>query len=107
MSLTQDELLLACGALAWCFDLGRKRDPATGAELPVPLDKSNSLLIIKPDPFQMSFAPRSEARRALALALWERSSEECEREKAEFLERADRAEREATAVGRTEEEARP
>jgi len=41
--------------------------------LPVPLDKSNSLLIIKPDPFQMAFEPRSEGRRQEAIRLWELS----------------------------------
>lgn len=69
-TLTQDELIVACGALAWAFNLKAKRDPVTGAELPVPLDKSNSLLIIKPDPFQMAFEPRSEQRREEALRIW-------------------------------------
>jgi hypothetical protein len=69
-TLTQDELIVACGALAWGFNLKPKKDPVTGAELPVPLDKSNSLLIIKPDPFQMAFEPRSEARREEALRIW-------------------------------------
>lgn len=69
-TLTQDELIVACGALAWAFNLKGKTDPATGKTIPVPLDKSNSLLIIKPDPFQMAFEPRSEARRAEALNIW-------------------------------------
>ncbi|KXX82703.1 Fumitremorgin C synthase [Madurella mycetomatis] len=59
-SVTQDELIVACGALAWCFNLKRKRDTTTGNDLPVPLDKCNSLLLIKPDPFQMKFEPRSQ-----------------------------------------------
>lgn len=63
-SLTQDELVVACRGLAWAFDLNRKIDPATGLEIDVPLNKSNSLLIIKPDPFQMVFEPRSAARKA-------------------------------------------
>jgi len=70
MSLTQDELLVACGTLAWTFTLKRKRDPITGNFVDVPLDKSNSLLIIKPDSFQMAFEPRSEERREEALRLW-------------------------------------
>ncbi|KAK3361468.1 cytochrome P450 [Lasiosphaeria ovina] len=74
MSLTQDELLVACGTLAWTFTLKRKlRDASAGPAggyLPVPIDKSNSLLIIKPDPFEMAFEPRSNARRAEALRLW-------------------------------------
>ncbi|CCC05102.1 hypothetical protein SMACR_07759 [Sordaria macrospora] len=71
MSLTQDELIVGCGALAWLFNLKHKRDPVTGEKLPVPLDKSNSLLIIKPDPFQMAFEPRSEKRKMEALRFWE------------------------------------
>ncbi|KAK4108835.1 cytochrome P450 [Canariomyces notabilis] len=63
MAVTQDELVVACGALAWCFNLKPKRDPVTGEHFPVPLDKSNSLLIIKPDPFRMEFEPRSEERK--------------------------------------------
>ncbi|KAK1773359.1 cytochrome P450 [Copromyces sp. CBS 386.78] len=73
MSLTQDELIVGCGALAWLFNLRHKRDPVTGRELPVPLDKSNSLLIIKPDPFRMAFEPRSEKRKMEALRIWEES----------------------------------
>lgn len=93
MSLTQDELVVACGALAWCFNLGPKHDAATGRPLPVPLDKSNSLLIIKPDPFQMAFQPRSDARRREALLLWEeaRVRDELERERFLTAARAGRA----------------
>ena len=64
-SLTQDELVIACGGLAWAFNLNRKIDPATGLEIDVPLNKSNSLLIIKPDPFQMVSEPGSAARRPI------------------------------------------
>ncbi|XDG00394.1 hypothetical protein ABKA04_000009 [Annulohypoxylon sp. FPYF3050] len=88
MTLTQDELLVACGALAWAFNLKPKKDPVTGKELPVPTDKSNSLLIIKPDPFEMAFEPRSEERKQEALRQWAESSERYEREKAEFLKGA-------------------
>lgn len=68
-TLTQDELVVSCGALAWCFNLRPKLDPSTGVPLPVPLDKCNSLLIIKPKPFKMAFEPRSEERKQKALAL--------------------------------------
>lgn len=70
MAITQDELFLACGALAWCFTLLPKRDPVTGANRPVSADRCNSLLIIKPDPFEMAFEPRP-GRGEEALALWE------------------------------------
>ncbi|KAI1338226.1 cytochrome P450 [Xylariaceae sp. FL0016] len=87
-TLTQDELIVACGALSWCFNLKPKIDPITGTALPVPLDKSNSLLIIKPDPFQMDFEPRSRARKEEALRLWAESEAKDKRERAEFAERA-------------------
>lgn len=69
-SLTQDELVVACGGLAWAFKLNRKIDPATSLEINVPLNKSNSLLTIKPDPFQMVFGPRSAARKADIIKQW-------------------------------------
>ncbi|KAK8035663.1 hypothetical protein PG993_010658 [Apiospora rasikravindrae] len=86
-SLTEDELLIACGALAWCFHLRPKRDAATGLDLPVPLDKSNSLLIIKPDPFEMAFEPRSEKRREEALRLWGEAEAKDTQQRADFLNR--------------------
>ncbi|KAF2138896.1 uncharacterized protein K452DRAFT_290541 [Aplosporella prunicola CBS 121167] len=84
-SLTQDELVVACGALAWCFTLKHKVDPATGEKIHIPLDKSNSLLIIKPDPFQMAFEPRSEERRQEALRLWKEAEEKDRKRRADFL----------------------
>ncbi|KAI1456664.1 cytochrome P450 [Annulohypoxylon moriforme] len=88
MTLTQDELLVACGALSWAFNLKHKKDPITGKDIPVPTDKSNSLLIIKPDPFEMDFEPRSEERKQEALRLWAESSEKYDQEKEEFLKGA-------------------
>ncbi|KAK4182237.1 putative cytochrome P450 E-class, group I [Podospora australis] len=87
MSLTQDELIVACGALAWAFTLKPKVDPVTGQDVMPPLDKSNSLLIIKPDPFQMRFVPRSERRKAQALAIWEQSESSDRAKRNEFLQK--------------------
>ncbi|KAI1145323.1 cytochrome P450 [Nemania diffusa] len=87
-TLTQDELVVACGALSWCFNLKPKKDLATGRDLPVPVDESNSLLIIKPNPFQMTFEPRSNARKQQALRLWEESDAKDKRERHEFAEEA-------------------
>jgi hypothetical protein len=104
MTLTQDELLVACGALAWCFNLKHKQDPTTGHNIPVPLDKSNSLLIIKPDPFQMAFEPRSEARKQEAFRLWTESETENRRAKEELeSRRINSAELEVTREGRVPE----
>lgn len=91
MTLTQDELVIACGALMWCFNLKPKVDPLTGQELPVPLDKSNSLLIIKPDPFQMGFEPRSEKRKQQALRQWQESEAHDLRLRADFASRTAQA----------------
>jgi hypothetical protein len=85
-NLTEDELVVACGALAWCFNLEHKNDPATGKLLPVPLNKTNSLLILKPDPFQMAFEPRSETRKQEALRLWRESQARDLRDRAAFVE---------------------
>jgi hypothetical protein len=66
-SLTESELLLACGSICWGFDLDFKTDEKTGRKFKVPTDKSNDLLIIKPEKFEMSIRPRSDAK-ALEIA---------------------------------------
>jgi len=91
MNLTQDELIIACGSLAWAFTLKHKMDPATGEPYPVPTDKSNSLLIIKPDPFKMAFEPRSLERREEALRVWEEAEAEDRRKRVAFLAAAHEA----------------
>ncbi|KAI0004845.1 cytochrome P450 [Xylariaceae sp. FL0662B] len=85
-TLTQDELFVACGALSWCFNLKPRQDPVTGRNIPIPHNKSNSLLIIKPDPFQMDFKPRSEARAQEARRLWIESDTKDRRERDKFLQ---------------------
>lgn len=89
MSITQDELLLACGGLTWAFNLKHKVDPVTGQEIDVPLNKSNSLLIVKPDPFQMAFEPRSESRKAEVIEQWKVAEAKDAKQRADFLARAD------------------
>lgn len=59
--ITEDENLLACGGIAWGFDIDFKYN-ANGEKIDVATDKSNSLLIIKPDKFEIKIVPRSEAR---------------------------------------------
>jgi hypothetical protein len=84
-TLTQDELVVACGALAWAFNLKPKVDPVSGKTLPVPVDKSNSLLIIRPDPFAMAFEPRSEKRKEEALRIWAQAEAEDRAARESFL----------------------
>jgi hypothetical protein len=88
MSLTQDELIVACGALAWAYNLKRKVDPVTGLEIEVPTDKCNSLLIVKPDPFEMAFEPRSEARKADVIREWKLSEAKDLEERAAYAKAA-------------------
>ncbi|KAM7212924.1 Cytochrome P450 [Rhypophila decipiens] len=88
MQLTQDELIVACGSLAWAFTLKHKIDPLTGRQKPVPLDKSNSLLIVKPDPFEMDFEPRSRERREQVLKQWERAEQKDVKQRVDFLRAA-------------------
>ncbi len=89
MTLTQDELLIACGALCWAFNLKRKIEPVSGKEIPIDLMASNSLLIIKPDPFSMAFEPRSEARKAEVIAQNEAAQAQDAKERADFLKAAE------------------
>jgi hypothetical protein len=92
MSLTRDEMLVATGALLWAFNLKRKVDPATGLDIEVPVDKSNSLLIVKPDPFQMAFEPRSIARRAETIEQWKQTEARDAEARAAFLRAAGKVE---------------
>jgi len=89
MSVTRDETVTGCGALMWAFNLKKKIDPVTNTEIEVPLEASNSLLIIKPDDFEMAFEPRSEARRAEVLQLWRVAEAKERKERAEFLKRSE------------------
>lgn len=89
MSITRDETVTGCGALMWAFNLKRKIDPVSGQEIEVPLNKSNSLLIIKPDPWQMAFEPRSEERKQEVIQLWKEAEAKDIAERAEFARRAE------------------
>ncbi|KAL1605909.1 hypothetical protein SLS59_003030 [Nothophoma quercina] len=89
MSITRDETITGCGGLMWAFNLKRKIDPVTRREIEVPLDKSNSLLIIKPDDFEMAFEPRSEARKAEIAQQWKDTEAKDTAERAAFQRAAE------------------
>jgi hypothetical protein len=91
-SLTQDELVVACGGLLWAFNLKKKVDPMTGKEIEVSTEKSNSLLIIKPDPFQMAFEPRSEARKSDIQEQWRVAEAKDIAERSAFVKAAEAGE---------------
>ena len=98
MNVTQDEMFLACGYLLWSFNMKRKVDPKTGLEIEAPLDKSNSLLIIKPDPFQMAFEPRTEKRRQQIIDQWLEAEETEDARMAAFTADAHKAHAEKMAA---------
>lgn len=87
-TLTQDELVVACGGVIWGFDLRHKIDAATGREIPISLTESNSLLIVKPNPYEMSFVPRSEERRVEMLEQWRVADEKDKWEREAFAKAA-------------------
>ncbi|KAH6665609.1 putative O-methylsterigmatocystin oxidoreductase [Halenospora varia] len=86
-SLTQDELLVACGALCWGFTM-KKKVGADGRLIDIDLKKSNSLLIVKPDPFEMAFEPRSAEKNAEITKNWESASRKDQEDRAAFLANA-------------------
>lgn len=90
-TLTQDELLLACGALCLGFNMTKKIDPMTGLDINIDLDASNSLLIVKPNKFQMQFTPRSEAKKEKMLGQWRVAEQTDLMERAAFLRSAQKA----------------
>ncbi|TID17983.1 cytochrome P450 [Venturia nashicola] len=79
--ITEDENLLACGGIAWGFDIGFKYT-AEGEKIDVPTDKSNSLLIIKPDKFEIDIRPRKGCEGRI-IEEFERAEENNEKSKRE------------------------
>lgn len=86
-TLTRDETVVACGGLLWGFNLVKKLD-ADGRPIEAALDKSNSLLIVKPDPFEMAFEPRSEARKAEMIRNWREAEAKDAKERRAFAQEA-------------------
>ena len=89
MTLTQDELIVACGAILWAFNIKKKVDPVTGKEIEIDTKASNSLLIVKPDVYSMAFEPRSEKRRAEVEENWAESDKRDKEERAAFIRDAE------------------
>jgi hypothetical protein len=72
--LTESELLLACGSICWGFDLDFKTSEKTGRKIEVPTDKSNDLLIIKPEKFEMMIRPRSGTKALEIVEQWNQAA---------------------------------
>lgn len=65
------------GGMAWAFTLQKKRDPKTGAEVPIHWDDYTALLIAKPVQFEFDAVPRGGVARAAELrSMWEKAREE-------------------------------
>jgi len=93
-SVTRDETIVATGALLWGFNLKHKKD-AHGNDIPASIHKSNSLLIVKPDAWDMAFEPRSNERAQSMRNMWADSEAQDMRERMDFAKNAKVA-REAT-----------
>lgn len=89
MTLTQDELIVACGAVMWAFNLKKKMDPVTGKPIEIDTKASNSLLIVKPDPYSMAFEVRSEKRKQEIIDNWTESDNQDKADRAAFLRDAE------------------
>jgi hypothetical protein len=88
--VTRDETIVACGGLLWGFNLVHKMGK-NGQPIMPSLDASNSLLIVKPDPYELDFEPRSEARKQEMRANWAQSDAQDKKERADFVTAARKA----------------
>ena len=102
--VTRDETIVACGGLLWGFNLVHKQGK-NGQPIKPDLNASNSLLIVKPDPYELAFEPRSETRRQEMRANWAQSDAQDKKERADFLAaaRAARASKTETTVDASNE----
>jgi cytochrome P450 len=96
-SLTRDETLVATGGLLWGFNLVFKKD-AEGRAIPASINKSNSLLIVKPDAWEMAFEPRSQAKKENIQSTWASEYARDTKERADFLADAKAARENAVPI---------
>lgn len=73
--IVEQDLLLSMGGIAWAFDVRKRRDPATGLEVPVHWNDYTPLLIAKPRKFEFDATPRSDAKLAELRAMYERTKD--------------------------------
>ena len=81
-------MFVACGGMLWGFHLQHKVRP-DGTVVEASTTKSNSLLIVKPDPFEMAFVPRSEQRKEEIQRLWKEADDADRLERETFLKAAE------------------
>ncbi|KAK5695418.1 hypothetical protein LTR97_008925 [Elasticomyces elasticus] len=89
-SLTRDETLIGCGSLLWAYNLVKKIGP-DGNPIEPSITKSNSLLIVKPDAYEMAFEPRSASRKQEIISQWEESEAADKAERLAFAKNAEAA----------------
>ncbi|KAK1756450.1 hypothetical protein QBC47DRAFT_460270 [Echria macrotheca] len=81
--IVEQDLFLAMGGLAWAFGIRKRRDRATGAEVPVHWNDYTPLLIAKPSRFEFDLVPRDEGKRARMREMYAASREMDDKEKGE------------------------
>ncbi|KAL2130751.1 hypothetical protein VTI74DRAFT_5989 [Chaetomium olivicolor] len=74
--IVEQDLFLTMGGMAWAFDIRKKRDPATGAEMPVHWNDYTPLLIAKPTKFPFDAVPRSPEKVLHMRDMYEAAREE-------------------------------
>lgn len=74
--VVEQDLFLTMGGMAWAFDIRKRRDPLTGAELPVHWNDYTPLLIAKPTRFPFDALPRSRDKVARMREMFEAAREQ-------------------------------
>ncbi|KAG7284828.1 hypothetical protein NEMBOFW57_009443 [Staphylotrichum longicolle] len=64
INIADDEMFVFGAAVLWGFDMSQKIDQRTGKPVPIDTQATNSHVVLEPDPYEMSFRARSEARAA-------------------------------------------
>ncbi|KAM7200889.1 Cytochrome P450 [Naviculisporaceae sp. PSN 640] len=76
--IVEQDLFLTMGGMAWGLNIRKKRDPETGAEIPVHWNDYTPLLIAKPSPFLFDAVPRSQEKERLMREMYEDASSRME-----------------------------
>ncbi|KAK3399156.1 cytochrome P450 [Sordaria brevicollis] len=91
--IVEQDLFLTMGGMAWAFTITKKRDPATGKEIPVHWNDYTPLLIAKPCRFPFDAIPRGEHKMRKMREMYDEATEGEEAEKEESSEERERTEK--------------
>jgi hypothetical protein len=61
-NVVDDEMFVFGASVLWAFNMTPKICPSTGKPVPIDDQATNSHVILEPNPFQMTFEPRSDKR---------------------------------------------